>query len=81
MITSEWKYIYNYQNNTEELYKIKEDAFELNNVAMHNVGQCQKLKEQLSDWVSNAKKYPFKTQSFLPSPEDLEKLKQLGYIE
>lgn len=81
MITSEWKYIYNYQNNTEELYRIKEDASELNNIAMHNVKQCQKLKEQLSNWASNAKKYPFETQSFLPSPEDLEKLKQLGYIE
>jgi arylsulfatase A-like enzyme len=81
IITPEWKYIYNYQDNTEELYTIKKDTLEVNNVARKHRKQCNTLKEQLFNWVSRAKKYPITTQPFLPSAEELEKLETLGYIE
>ncbi len=80
ILTPEWKYIYNYKDKTEQLYNIKSDPQEIDNLADKKSRLCNQLKEELFDWVSNAKKYPTKKQRFKLSPEEKEKLKGLGYI-
>jgi len=79
IITPEWKYIYNYQDEAEELYNIKSDPLELNNLANKEPKQRNKLREQLFKWVSNSKKYHTERKPFQLSPEEEEKLKSLGY--
>ncbi len=81
IMTSEWKYIYNYKSKTEELYNIKSDPLEKNDLAEKNIKQRNKLREQLFDWVSSSKKYPTKRQPTQLSPEEKEKLRLLGYIQ
>ncbi|KPJ58761.1 MAG: hypothetical protein AMJ42_02660, partial [Deltaproteobacteria bacterium DG_8] len=44
IITAEWKYLYNYKNETEQLYNIKSDPLELHNLVDKNTKQCNKLK-------------------------------------
>ncbi len=81
IVTPEWKYIYDYKDNTEQLYNIKSDPMELNNLADKKAKQCNKLRKQLFKWVSNSKKYPTTKISPKLSPEEKEKLKELGYIQ
>jgi len=80
IMTSKWKYIYNYQDKTEQLYNIKSDLLELNNLTDKNIRQRNKLKEQLLNWVSNSKTYPTKRQAIQLSPIEKEKLETLGYL-
>ena len=81
IMTPEWKYIYNYQDKTEQLYNIKSDPLELNNLVDKKTKQRNQLKKQLFNWISNSKKYPSKKQSIQFSPKEKEKLKTLGYIQ
>jgi hypothetical protein len=80
IITPEWKYIYNYQENTEQLYNSTSDLVELNDLASKRTEVCSHLKEELFRWASNAKKYPTRKKEFHLSPKEQDKLKQLGYI-
>jgi arylsulfatase A-like enzyme len=81
IITPDWKYIYNFKNKAGQLYSIKSDNKELNNLANKNPGQRDQLKEQLLKWVSNSKTYPVKSHSFKLSQEEKEKLENLGYLD
>jgi arylsulfatase A-like enzyme len=81
IITPVWKYIYNYKNKTEQLYSIKSDPNELNNLAVKNPKQCNQLKKALLNWAATAKTYPVKSQSFELSQEEKEKLKAMGYLD
>jgi arylsulfatase A-like enzyme len=79
--TPEWKYIYNYTAKTEELYNIKLDPLEYNNLTDKNTKQRTKLKEQLFKWVSTGRKYPTQKKTIQLSPQEKEKLQGLGYIQ
>ena len=81
IITPEWKYIYNYRDKMEQLYNIKSDSKEVNNLIDKKTKQANQLKEQLFNWVLHSKKYPTKKNLFQLSPEEKEKLKGLGYIK
>jgi arylsulfatase A-like enzyme len=81
LLTPKWKYIYNYRNKKEQLYHMKSDPLELNNLANKKIKQCYKLKEQLFGWVSNAKKTPTRKHAYHLSTEEEEKLKSMGYIK
>jgi len=81
IMTPEWKYIYNYRNKTEQLYNIKSDSLELNNLVDKETRQRNQLKEQLFNWVSHSRKYSTKKNPFQLSPKEKENLKGLGYIK
>lgn len=81
ILTPEWKYIYSYRDKTEQLYNVKSDPLELNNLVDKKNKEQNILKEQLFNWVSNSKKYPTKRQAIQLSPEEKEKLRGLGYIK
>lgn len=80
VISPQWKYIYDYTNETEQLYNIKSDPGELTNLADKNLNKCKKLKEDLLSWVSGAKKYSSAKQQVQLSEEQEEKLQALGYL-
>ncbi|MHA1940215.1 MAG: sulfatase [Candidatus Hodarchaeales archaeon] len=80
ILTPDWKYIYNYEEKTEELYKIRSDPLELNNLADKETKQRNQLKDQLFKWASTAKKYPTVKKRYKLSQEEKEKLETLGYI-
>ena len=81
IITPQWKYIYNYNDETEQLYNVAEDPLEVDNLVDKEVKQSNSLKEQLFHWVSSAKKYPPQKSTLLLSPEEEQKLRELGYIQ
>ena len=80
IMTPQWKYIYNYEDETEQLYNIKSDPFELNNLIDTQNRQEEWLKNQLFNWVSSAKQYPTEKISIQLSPKEKEKLEALGYV-
>jgi arylsulfatase A-like enzyme len=79
--TPEWKYIYNYKNQTQQLYNVISDPNELNNLADKKALQSDQLKKQLLNWVSTSKTYPIKSQSFELSQKEKEKLEAMGYLQ
>jgi arylsulfatase A-like enzyme len=81
IITPAWKYIYNYKNKTDQLYRIQSDPNEHSNLAVKNPTQCNQLKKELLNWVPTAKTYPVKNQSFELSQEEKEKLEAIGYLD
>ena len=81
IMTSEWKYIYNYKDKTEQLYNIKADPLESNNLIDKKTEQRNQLKEQLFKWASTAKKYPTQKKLFQLPPKEKKKLENLGYIQ
>ena len=80
IITSEWKYIYNYKDKSEQLFNLKADPLELNNYIDRDPMQGKLLKSRLFEWVSTAKKYPPTRHQAKLTPEEKEKLKALGYV-
>lgn len=81
LVTAEWKYIYNYSDDSEQLYNVMSDRLELNNLAAENFEQQVRLKEQLFEWVKTAKRHPPKKKFYKLSAEEKEKLKSLGYLQ
>jgi arylsulfatase A-like enzyme len=81
ILTPQWKYIFNYGDNTEQLYNIESDHQELNNLIGQEIELENQLKEKLFQWTANTKEYPAKIHSFELSPQDKEKLKGLGYVK
>jgi arylsulfatase A-like enzyme len=81
VLTPEWKYIYNYENNTEQLYNIKSDHLESNNLIDKEIEQGNQLKEKLFKWASSSKRYPTRKHSFKLTPQEEEQLRGLGYIK
>ncbi len=80
IITPKWKYIYNYRDKTDELYNIKIDPLELNNLTDKEPEKQNQLKSQLFEWVSNSKKYGTEKYSFKLLKQEEDSLKALGYI-
>ncbi len=80
IITPQWKYIFDYNKQTEQLYNIKSDPLELNNLSDKEAKQRNKLKENLFKWVTSSKHYSPKKQSFNLSKEDRRKFEALGYF-
>ena len=80
IITPQWKYIYNYESEEEQLFNIIADPLEQNDLSDKKREQCNNLKKKLSNWVSQSKKYPPEEKPVGLSPDEEEKLKNLGYI-
>jgi arylsulfatase A-like enzyme len=70
VITPQWKYIYNYELQTDQLYNIRSDSLELNNLVDAEPKQRDQLKEKLFTWVIRSKKYPPKKETYTLSKED-----------
>jgi arylsulfatase A-like enzyme len=81
IVSSPWKYIYNYRNNTEQLYNLKRDSNELTNLSEGNSMQGERLKQSLLDWAETATIYTPQKTPFQLTPEEKNKLKALGYIQ
>jgi arylsulfatase A-like enzyme len=81
ILTSKWKYIYDYESKTSQLYNLKSDPSESQNLIRKEVSVGKQLHEQLFDWAEHAQKYPTTQENINLSEEEKEKLKELGYIE
>ena len=64
IVKSDWKIIYHYQVDKEpryELFNLKEDPFETNNMAEKNPGQLKRMMQTLADELKNKEaRYPEK---------------------
>lgn len=77
--TPEWKLIYTSGENKYELYNLRDDSGELNNLAAIEEGKFLFLKEKLSAWIDQAQPKTVKVKDVLDELTK-EKLKSLGYL-
>ena len=56
--TDKWKFISNIHNNSEELYDLKNDPFEENNLVDKNLEMSSKLRQELKNILSDGEKLP-----------------------
>jgi hypothetical protein len=80
ILTPEWKYIYNFKDETEYVYNITLDPSETNNVIDKETEQGKLLKKHLDDWVAGSKKYPTTRNPFTLTEEEQKQLEVLGYL-
>ncbi len=74
-----WKYIDGPDENTKELFDLEQDPGELNNIYAFFPDQANSLAEKLERWRKDfTSTKPAQT---VIQPEDIEKLKSLGYVE
>jgi arylsulfatase A-like enzyme len=78
--TNEWKFIYDFNNQTEKLYNLKEDPKETKNVVNEEPEIAENLKLKLSRWMSKAWEKLSEPEKAEISEEMKEKLKALGYL-
>jgi arylsulfatase A-like enzyme len=81
IVSAPWKYIYNFQDNTEQLYNLKRDPHELTNLSEGNNKQGERLKQSLLGWAETANTFAPQRTPFHLTPEEKKKLKALGYIQ
>lgn len=72
-----WKYLVAEEEKTHELYDLAADPGELRNVADQHPEKVRELDAVLADWRKSQK--GAKRQAL--SPEDVERLKALGYVQ
>ncbi|MDP8235267.1 MAG: sulfatase [Candidatus Erginobacter occultus] len=79
--TSRWKYIRNLQNSREELYDLKNDPGETQNLSELNPGICREMNRQLEAWMNPADRIPLtEVREMMIDKEDRKALRSLGYL-
>lgn len=78
--TEEWKLIYHEGGNKYELYNLKQDPGELNNLINEEKIQFESLKARLDKWIKSS--ITFKRENEQILDETLkEQLRRLGYVQ
>jgi len=84
--TDEWKLIHNLgkegiEDNSYELYNLKQDPGELNNILLHEKKKFQSLKQKLDRWAAEEVK-PITSNVSVPMDKLTEEMmKSLGYLQ
>jgi len=74
-----WKYIEGEEEGTRELFNLEDDPGELVNLYESSRTVADELRARIAAWKSD---YARETGDRpKPSPEDLERLRALGYVE
>jgi len=80
--TNSWKYIKNLKSNTEELYDLKNDPEETNNIISKNRNKANELKKILHDWMNENDYGDTKgLKDMNLKKTNVEALKSLGYLQ
>ncbi len=79
----DWKYIWNLETKSKELYNLKRDPKESQNIASMNKNIVNEMETVLLEWDNyvNSKKLVKKNKQPLFNKEQIEHLKSLGYIK
>jgi len=78
--TDNWKYIYN-PNGSEEIYNIKEDPTELNNLIDKKQEIAKNLRQKLFKLMTEARNDFLEPEKFEIDDKTKEKLRSLGYLQ
>ena len=81
IIDKNWKYIYHYCTQYEQLFDLVQDPEESNNLAHIKTSHTNKLKRRLLNWVSASMKSSHLIKIVQFDKDQEEKLKSLGYIQ
>ena len=84
-ITGPYKVIYNLKDKTIEAYELKKDIFETSNIYIDGPQILKEIKKDLLDTAATVTKYIQLNKSHHLegdglSPDDLNRLKSLGYV-
>jgi arylsulfatase A-like enzyme len=77
--SSEWKFIWG-TDGTRELYAIRSDIYEKNNLFQSDSPHAQRMEQAVRNWVSSFKPSSYYRQEDI-SREALRELRSLGYIQ
>ncbi|MCP4606686.1 MAG: sulfatase-like hydrolase/transferase [Proteobacteria bacterium] len=76
-----WKLIYKYKTQEVELYNLKTDPKEKNNLALTEKSRVNAMQKRLFDWVDDTE-LRWKTTKVKPlSKKELKQLQKMGYIQ
>ncbi len=75
-----WKYIYNYVTNQQELYNLEKDPKEKVDLTDKELKQSAAMRNRLFHWVENTKMHWDQVITTQLKPQDVNRLKELGYI-
>ena len=78
--TKNWKLIYSYKTEQDELYNLEKDPKELNNLADVNKRQLAILKKKLNSYIEKLK-LPIKKDKAVLDEKTKQRLKSLGYAQ
>ena len=80
--TDDWKLIFYSDKNRYELYNLKSDPDERNNLAESKSEKLESLKKELNNWINRIRQGGSRSPSSRYLPEDIkEKLRSLGYAQ
>jgi len=80
VINGHWKFIHNLYTKSFELYNLKSDPHELNNLLFKKNKKAKKLRILLMNWNKRTRKLTIKTKKPEFTEEQKKHLKSLGYI-
>ena len=81
MIGETWKLIYNAELQEFELFDIKNDPSEKNNLIYIKTKEGNELKKKLLDWIMIKKEQRVAVSKVEMNKETIQQLKSLGYMQ
>ncbi len=81
MLEYPWKYIRNYPDKWEKLYNLSLDPRETNNLCPHEKPRCDNMRRRLGDWSKSIKPRWSARMTTDLSPEEIQQLRQMGYLQ
>ena len=81
ILKKDWKYIYHYCTKEEQLYNIKKDRRETQNLIRNETLIAKELNKELLSWVSAVQKAPSSQKNVYLSREREKQLMAMGYIQ
>lgn len=81
IFTKEWKYIYDYMCQREELYNLAADREESANLILKEPLRGKEMKDTLDRWMASSDKFQAVEKEIEPDKGMVNKLKAMGYID
>ena len=79
--TNDWKYISNIDKSTDELYYLRDDPLETENVALENPRQVEELKSRLHEWMNHNDRIPIGKEHYRKLKKiERKAMRSLGYL-
>lgn len=81
LIEYPWKLIYSFKTEKVELYNLHEDPKERVDMATADGARAQSMKKRLLEWTEGKGRLFKETEATPLSPEEIQRLKEMGYMQ
>ena len=78
--TARWKLIHDHRHDQKHLFDLSVDPWETDDVASQHPEKSAEMNYQLDEWWRQMERHGAEIPRYRQSPDELEKLKSLGYL-